>query len=129
MITSEASPDATATPSMRTVTPDVEPTPVIDYDGKTKTVALGDVKVAATVEAPVIHLVVTASNTTERKLSYSIDVAVSNGETPVYTKTLDIRDIEPGLTKEKSREIDISGYTRTFGEPKVFINDVATSAE
>ncbi|UQA95681.1 hypothetical protein [Streptomyces halobius] len=129
VITSEESPGATTKPPVQTVTPDEEPTPVVNYDGKTKTVTLGDVKVAATVEVSVINLVVTASNATEKELSYSIDVAISNGETPVFAQTFDIRNIEPGLTKKESSEIDISGYTRTVGEPKVFINDVTTYTE
>ncbi|GAB3952013.1 hypothetical protein GCM10028832_06100 [Streptomyces sparsus] len=125
-ITSEASPDAATRSPAQTVTPNPDPTPVVTYDGKTKTVTLGEVKVAATVEGPKINLVVTASNTTEKKLTYGIDVAVSSGGTSVYAQTFYIQNIEPGLTRKESSEVDISGYTRTVGEPEVFINDVTS---
>lgn len=113
---------APSTPAPPKATP--EPSPVINYVGKTKVITLGDTEIRATRNEIGISVACNIKNTTGKTRNIKVAVSVGNGNDWVTTNNFDFQKVAAGQTASETTVMGASFEGNLPEDPKIYIDSV-----
>ncbi|MER8267156.1 hypothetical protein ABT007_23520 [Streptomyces griseus] len=104
-----------------------EPSPVIEYVGKTKVLTLGDTEIRATRNEIGISVACNIKNTTDRTHDIKVTVSVGNGSDWVTTNNFEFQKVAAGQTASETTVMGASFEGELPDDPKIYVDSVIFS--